>query len=390
MSNDQNDSNKTNIDEIENLTEPQKKRIRLFFKNSNELDVNFEYTQQQAKFMCDNTLCDHKKYFPKWYESNKITIIEINTLNDLINLGANYHCRMRRNFNGIDLKVLFGITDYLKELNNMIGLQNIKEEIVNMIIYLLILKNSSKKLNSDMLHSVITGLPGCGKTTFIEILAKIYTKLGLLKKGHIIKAKRSDLIAKYLGQTAIQTQKKIDEAKGGILLIDEAYSLGNAEGRDSFSKECIDTLNQALSEDKGEFICIIAGYKDALDLCFFNYNEGLRRRFPFRFNIKEYSYEELSRILMKKIVEYDYWILEFEQNDLNKLIKENFKYFENQGGDMETLFLNLKIIHNKRVFLLPVIEKTKLTIKDISNSINKFINYKGDKFKYEIPMGLYV
>ena len=101
-----------------------------------------------------------------------------------------------------------------------------------------------------MLHCVITGSPGCGKTTFIEIYAKILTKLGISKYGHIVKVKRSDLIGKYLGHTSVQTQNKINDAKGGILLIDEAYSLGNPEGRDSFSKECIDTLNQALSEDK--------------------------------------------------------------------------------------------------------------------------------------------
>jgi SpoVK/Ycf46/Vps4 family AAA+-type ATPase len=274
----------------------------------------------------------------------------------------------------------------------MVGLSNIKEEIVNMIIYLLIMKNSDRGLNSDMLHAVVTGSPGCGKTTFIEIIAKIYTKLGVLAKGHIVKVKRSDLIGKYLGHTAVQTQNKINDAKGGILLIDEAYSLGNPEGRDSFSKECIDTINQALSEDKSEFICIIAGYKDALDSSFFSYNEGLRRRFPFRFDICKYTGEELAQIFMKKIKEYNYWELEFTQEELNKLIKTNFKYFENQGGDMETLFLNLKITHNKRVFLLTIDDKKKLIIKDIKDSIDKFLFLKGDylKNKSEIPFGLYV
>jgi SpoVK/Ycf46/Vps4 family AAA+-type ATPase len=243
-----------------------------------------------------------------------------------------------------------------------------------------------------MLHAVVTGSPGCGKTTFIEIIAKIYTKLGVLKKGHIVKAKRSDLIGKYLGHTAVQTKNKINEAKGGILLIDEAYSLGNPEGRDSFSKECIDTLNQSLSEDKSEFICIIAGYKNSLDTSFFNYNEGLRRRFPFRFDIIEYKADELSLILLKKIKEYGLWEILFKQDELNKEIKDNFKYFENQGGDMETLFLNIKIVHNARVFLLPVDDKKKLFIKDIKDSIQKFLKFKGDYFKnkYQVPSGLYI
>jgi len=287
---------------------------------------------------------------------------------------------MRRFYNEIDLKSLFGIKQYLEELNDMIGINEIKEEIVNLIIYLLLMKNSSSN-NNDMLHSVVTGSPGCGKTTFIEILAKIFNKLGLLKYGHIVKVKRSDLIGKYLGHTAIQTQKKIDEAKGGILLIDEAYSLGNPEQRDSFSKECLDTLNQALSENKKDFICIIAGYANALDTSFFSYNEGLKRRFPFRFDIKPYNAEELGLILYKKIIEYNYWKIEFILSELLKLIKENFKYFINQGGDMETLFLNIKIVHNKRVFLLSSNEKKSLLINDIKESINKFIKLKGSNFE---------
>ena len=303
------------------------KRIKLTLLNPKKPtidDEDIQYTgTAKAKFHCENSLCDHKKYFPKWYETNKVNILKVNTIGELIDLSKYYHCRMRRTYNGIDLKILFEISDYLVELNSMIGLSNIKEEIVNMIIYLMIMKNSEKGLTSDMLHAVITGSPGCGKTTFIEIIAKIYTKIGLLKQGHIVKAKRSELIGKYLGHTSVQTQNKINEAKGGILLIDEAYSLGNPEGRDSFSKECIDTLNQALSENKSDFICIIAGYKDALDSSFFSYNEGLRRRFPFRFDIKTYSPEELTQIFMKKITEYDYWSNEFTFDELEKLIKIN-------------------------------------------------------------------
>jgi SpoVK/Ycf46/Vps4 family AAA+-type ATPase len=238
------------------------------------------------------------------------------------------------------------------------------------------INKSLKKSECDLLNIVVTGIPGSGKTTFIEILANIFKSLGVLKYGHIVKVKRSDLIGKYLGHTAAQTQKKIDEAYGGILLIDEAYSLGNAEGRDSFSKECLDTLNQALYEDKGKFICIIAGYKDALDNSFFNYNEGLKRRFPFRFEIEKYSYNELGNILLKKINENSNWILDCNNNEIIEIIKKNFDYFENQGGDMETLFLNIKIVQNKRVFLLPIDQKKKIILDDINNAIKKFILLK--------------
>jgi Cdc6-like AAA superfamily ATPase len=298
---------------------------------------------------------------------------------------------MRVEHNEIDLKILYTIKEPLTELNNMIGLTKIKEEIVNTIIYFLLTKNLSKEINSDMMHAVITGSPGCGKTTFIEILAKIYVGLGVLKKGHVVKTRRSELIGKYLGHTAVQTQKKIEEAYGGILLIDEAYALGNPEGRDSFSKECLDTLNQALSENKSDFICIIAGYKDALETSFFKYNEGLKRRFPFRYEIDKYTSDELAMILLKKIEEYGHygihkesiWKPEFTKAQLQKLIKDNYKSFENQGGDMETLFLNAKIAQNKRVFLLAKEEKKKLLLSDIKTSISKFLELHKSKDNHD-------
>lgn len=379
-----NRKNKRNIDEIVNnfMKDIDKQDDNEDDNDNKEYDKEDEskkkikITIKESRIICLNKFCDHKKYFATWYSKNKINIEKVDNLNDLIQLSTKYHCQMRKFYNGIDLKILFRIKDYLIELNEMIGLSNIKEEIVNLIIYLLLMKNISGGLNTDMLHSVITGSPGCGKTTVINIMAKIYIKLGVLSKGHIVKVKRSDLIGKYLGHTSIQTQKKIDEAKGGILLIDEAYSLGNPEGKDSFSKECIDTLNQALSEDKDDFICIIAGYKNSLDTSFFAYNDGLRRRFPFRFDIEKYKSEELTLILLKKIKEYIYWKIQFDDESLKKIIEENFKYFENQGGDMEILFLNIKIVHNKRVFLMPVAKKEKLIIEDIKEAIIKFIKLK--------------
>ena len=143
-------------------------------------------------------------------------------------------------------------------------------------------------------------------------------------------------------------------------------------------------MNQALSENRSNFICIIAGYKDALDSSFFSYNEGLRRRFPFRFDIEKYSYQELSRILFKKIEEHNLWSIKFKLEELTNIIKNNYSYFENQGGDMETLFLNIKIVHNKRVFLLEIIEKKDLLLNDINNATTKFLILKGDTLKKNI------
>src|SRR4029078_8344221 len=127
--------------------------------------------------------------------------------------------------------------------------------------------------------------------------SKVYKEMGVLSKGHFTLVTRSDLIAKYLGQTAIKTQEVINNCEGGVMFIDEAYALGHSEGRDSFSKECLDTLNQNLSE-KRDFLCIIAGYKDALEKCFFSMNDGLARRFNFRYDIESYTPEELMEIFL--------------------------------------------------------------------------------------------
>jgi SpoVK/Ycf46/Vps4 family AAA+-type ATPase len=381
--------NNSNINNSKNYYNHKKKSDNEIIPNKRIKITENEKFKKYPK--CDNILCDHIKYYGdkeiKWNNENEIKIKSVDTVEDLIELSNYLHCEMRKYFNGIDLKLLFDIKNDLEELNNMIGLDNIKEEVVNLIIHLLLLIDKNNihnpvNLNQnsfDMLHCVITGSPGCGKTTFIEIYARILTKLGVSKSGHIVKVKRSDLIGKYLGHTAAQTQKKIDEAKGGILLIDEAYSLGNPEQRDSFSKECLDTLNQALSENKQDFICIIAGYAEALDSSFFSYNEGLKRRFPFRFDIQQYTPEELALILHKKIIEHKLYDIQFGLDELKKIIKKYFKHFVNQGGDMETLFLNIKITHNKRIFLLHVEEKNKLLFSDIKMGVEKFIKLKGVK-----------
>ena len=309
---------------------------------------------------------DHieKEVVPKEY---KWIRFEINSLDDLIELSKEYGLKYSIEYSyNIDLELLSKMTNELEDLNKLIGLKKIKKQIVDLILYYALKLDNE---NHDLLHTVIEGEPGTGKTELAEKLAKIYLKLGILKNDVFKKVKRADLVAGYLGQTAIKTDKILEECKGGVLFIDEAYSLGNAEGkegRDSFSKECIDTLNQALTENKNNFVCIIAGYKDDLAKSFFSYNNGLERRFPIRFSIESYSDEELSKIFIKKIKEYEWDIRCIK---LVEIIKMNRKYFKFNGGDMEILFAKCKIAHCKNLLLIENKDKKVITDEDLEHGI---------------------
>lgn len=274
----------------------------------------------------------------------------------------------------INLEILNKLVKPLTKLQVMIGLDNVKNSIVDMIMYYL---QSFEKQNNNMLHTVIEGPPGVGKTELGKILAEIYAGLGIIKSNKFKLVRRSDLIGEYLGHTAPKTQKLIDEAEGGVLFIDEAYALGNEEKRDSFSKECIDVLNQNLSENKKKFICIIAGYPDELDKCFFSYNPGLYRRFPFRFNIEGYNPNELKNIFIKKVNDIKWKLDDTINNDLlTDFFTQNKDKFKNFGGDIDNLIINCKFAHSRRIFGKHPYNKRKFNKNDLSTGFNRFIKNK--------------
>jgi SpoVK/Ycf46/Vps4 family AAA+-type ATPase len=324
---------------------------------------------------------DEKEDTSKWpmeYINKKVTNID-----DLIELGKMYDSKKKVRYN-FDLKRLSNLVEPLTKLKNMIGMELVKKTVVNHVIYYL---QDFHIGHDDMLHTVIQGPPGVGKTMLGRILGEIYFGLGVIKGNKKKKknadknekfafkiVKRSDLIGKYLGHTAAKTQQVIDEAEGGVLFIDEAYSLGNPEQRDSFAKECIDTINQNLSENKGKFLCIIAGYKEALDKCFFSYNEGLRRRFSFVYTVEPYNAKELREIFVKMVRDIKWDVASDIGLDFFEKNYSSFKYY---GGDMETLLFNCKLEHSKRVFGTTD-EKKKFTREDLDNGFKVFIMNRKD------------
>lgn len=226
--------------------------------------------------------------------------------------------------------------------------------------------------DGDFMHTVIYGPPGTGKTEVAKIIGRIFSSLGILSKNTFKKVSRHDLVAGYLGQTAIKTKDIIKASLGGVLFIDEAYSLGNSEKRDSFAKECIDTLCEALSEYKNDWMVIIAGYEKELNDCFFNFNDGLNSRFTWRFRLDGYKSREMKEIFIKKVNDYNWCIA--EGNIIpDSWFETKMEYFTTYGRDMETLFTKTKIAHSRRVFCLPASDKTRITNKDLDNGFKLFL-----------------
>ena len=416
---------------ISNVNSSQKNSFNKKFKSDDELlkliinnngninDLLNVNKEDDNQIKCSNPLCDHKDYTKEELEQLKNKKQPepntIKNIDDLIELGKKYHCKKNKIYYGLNLRLLCNLVEPLTKLKNLIGMKTVKENMIDQIIFFLQGFNKkdkcnecidclcdlpcTKNLNDDMLHTMITGPPGVGKTELGKILGQVYKAMGILSNGEVHIATRSDLIGKFLGHTAAKTQEFINKCKGGVMFIDEAYSLGHSEGRDSFSKECLDTINQNLSERR-DFLCIIAGYADALEKCFFSYNEGLKRRFSFRYDIQPYTYSELMDIFLFKIRHED-WQTEFDinNNDIVEIIqkkeslrlkvkeffKKNHKSFPHYGGDIESLILNCKIVHGKRVLFLDKNHKKVFTIEDIENGFYMFISHRKYKDRNEIP-----
>jgi hypothetical protein len=271
---------------------------------------------------------------------------------------------------GVNFDILKKLKPVLIKLKNMIGLIEIKNKIVDMILYYI----QHLESNKSMLHTIIEGSPGVGKTELGKILAEIYAGLGIIESSKIKLVRRTDLIGEHLGSTAQKTQKAIDDADGGVLFIDEAYALGSDDKKDIYAKECIDTLNYNLSENRKKFICIIAGYPDDLEKCFFSINKGLKRRFPFKYSINGYNYKELYEIFIKKLNDSKWNIDLKDINDdiLLDFFKNNSNTFVHYGGDIENLIINCKFMHSKRIFGKHPKYRRNINNIDIVNGFDRF------------------
>ena len=188
------------------------------------------------------------------------------------------------------------ISDCLAKLDGLVGLNAVKKEVSNLAAYLNLQIKRGETSTFQGKHYVFTGNPGTGKTTVARIMADIFKTLGIVSRGQLVEADRSKLVAGYSGQTAIKTNQLVDQAMGGVLFIDEAYTLRSSEG-DSFGAEAIDTLLKRLEDDRGKFICIVAGYTDQMHE-FIDSNPGLKSRFTQTIHFDDYTPDELTDIFL--------------------------------------------------------------------------------------------
>ncbi|MBU1098852.1 MAG: AAA family ATPase [Bacteroidetes bacterium] len=258
------------------------------------------------------------------------------------------------------------LEELLEELNGYIGLNSIKTSIGDFIDYLEYLEHRKKEgLKSDdhvSLNCAFVGNPGTGKTTIARLFGKIFRAMGILTRGHVIEVDRSALVGQYVGETAQKTEKIIEDAKGGVLFVDEAYTLVKKGGSgQDFGQEAVDVLLKRMEDMRGEFIVIVAGYTDEMET-FMSSNPGLKSRFNRTFIFEDYSPDELLEIFDMLIKKADYLIDEEAKDLLKKEFMTLYRARDKTFGNarlVRQFFEEAKMNLSKRYLNLSDVEQTK-------------------------------
>ena len=227
------------------------------------------------------------------------------------------------------------------ELNSLIGLENVKKEIEDLVAFNKVQQSREKiglKKTNRTMHMAFLGNPGTGKTTVARIVGNMYRSLGILSKGHFIEATRTDLIAEYQGQTALKVKRLIQKAKGGVLFIDEAYSITENDKSDSYGRECLTELTKALEDYRDDLVVIVAGY-DELMKKFFESNPGLKSRFNYFIEFEDYTVNQMFEIFLSYCKNEDYILQESAAEKLKK-------YLDKQSEDSENKNSNGRFVRN--------------------------------------------
>ena len=253
------------------------------------------------------------------------------------------------------------IEDLLSELDSYIGLQVVKDEVHDLInmVQVYKLRQQHDLPTTDMsLHMVFTGNPGTGKTMMARMMARIYCSLGILSKGQLVEVDRSGLVAGYVGQTALKTQKVIEKAMGGVLFIDEAYAL-NGRSENDFGQEAIDTILKAMEDHRDDLVVIVAGYTELMDK-FIHSNPGLESRFNRFLLFEDYTAEEMFDIFKMRCGKGYVLAPEAEPLVRDYIAEESADSSFGNARGVRNLFEHILVAQNNRLAKLETVTRDDL------------------------------
>jgi ATPases of the AAA+ class len=255
-------------------------------------------------------------------------------------------------------------TDAFQELEQLIGLKQVKRTIAEVTAFSLIQKQRAEKglkANPTALHAIFKGNPGTGKTTVARIIGKVFHDIGVLSRGHLVEAERADLVGEYIGHTALKTKDVLKKSIGGVLFVDEAYTLAQG-GEKDFGKEAIATLVKAMEDHRDNLIVILAGYCHEMEY-FINSNPGLRSRFPLQINFSDYNSEELFRIALQMYTDRDYELSSRCRWKLKTMLDEFVKNHHPHSGNAR--YIRNLVERSIRLQALRIVDRDYLTRKDL-------------------------
>jgi stage V sporulation protein K len=257
------------------------------------------------------------------------------------------------------------LEDIMKELDELVGLDKVKQLVKEIQAFVAIQKKRQEEnllTEPQVLHMIFNGNPGTGKTTVARLLGKMFKAMKILQKGHTVEVERADLVGEYIGHTAQKTREQIKRALGGILFIDEAYSLARG-GEKDFGKEAIDTLVKAMEDHKDSLIVILAGYKDEMEW-FLQTNPGLRSRFPIRMEFNDYTIDELMQIARMMVEKRQYKFSSEAMSKFEKILtnSKNGIYYDKMGNARMVRNMIEKAIRRQAVRL---VNQKKISREDL-------------------------
>ncbi len=262
------------------------------------------------------------------------------------------------------------ISEILLELNSLVGLVAVKKLIEEIYCFVEIQKKRQKEklaIEPLGLHMIFKGNPGTGKTTVARILGKLFKAISVLPKGHLIEVERADLVGEYIGHTAQKTREQVKRALGGILFVDEAYSLARGGDKD-FGKEAIDAIVKGMEDYRDNLILILAGYQDEMN-CFIETNPGLRSRFPIQISFPDFSSREMLSIADLMLQQRQYFLSNGAREEFLSIIEREHKRHEHSGNARLVRNLIERDIRRQAVRLLP--RSSTLSRKDLMTIIRE-------------------